>query len=183
MKLMYIPENINVLMIIINWKRNSQEIFDDKALRKESNQVFYKFQELIQKLKDFKIPREFFGLEPLKNLSFNLPDSISLSGFRGHLASVKIKPTIKVNFDTVKNDLNKNKETLSSLNLDPKNQEHQKLLKFYESATKDRINKEVKALGKRTGVKRKRKEQDKKILQQNEYQEMYKNHYSALIDI
>lgn len=72
----------------------------------ESNKLLKSFEESIRRLEDFKIPREFYGYDPINKPNFNQPDKISVQGFKGYYSDLKA-PTVKVQFNTLKTDVYK----------------------------------------------------------------------------
>lgn len=162
-------------------RKGQDVVFDPDQLRKESNNLFNVFQEALKQLEDFKIPREFFGLDPLKNPNFNLPDHIAISGFHGHLADIKVEPTVNVLFSTLKSD-----ERMTDVSSIPKSKrklkDYDHYLKYYLVKTKEKIAKEIKAAGKRSALKRRKKEVSK-LMPDVEYQKAYKNHWAKMYDV
>lgn len=75
-----------------------------ERLRKESNRIFQSIESSLKLLDDFKIPREFFGFDPINKPNFNLPQNVMMRGFNNHFANLKIKPTVRVQFTTLKDD-------------------------------------------------------------------------------
>lgn len=153
-----------------------------EKLNKESNKIFVSFENAIKLLDSYKIKREFFGFEPLNKPNFNLPENITVQGFKNHLADLKIQPTVKVMFRTLKSDIYKdsncyNDETIS----EAKNKESD-LFKFYLEKTKDRLIQRVKNIAKKQN-RRKKKETHKKLLESPEYSDLYKSFWAKVYDV
>lgn len=154
---------------------------DIHKLRLESNKLFKSFEESIRKLEDFKIPREFYGYDPINKPNFNQPDKISVQGFKGYYSDLKA-PTVKVQFNTLKTDVYKEENWYKDEIIVEAQQKEPNLFRFYCQKTKDRILKMV-ANSTKKGVKRKRKEERKKLMNSPTYDEAYKEFWNNTFDI
>lgn len=125
----------------------------------ESNKLLKSFEESIRRLEDFKIPREFYGYDPINKPNFNQPDKISVQGFKGYYSDLKA-PTVKVQFNTLKTDVYKEENWYKDDIITEAQQKEPNLFRFYWQITKDRILKMLSNSTKR-GVRRKRKEERK----------------------
>lgn len=150
------------------------------------------FENSIRILNDYKIPREFFGYDPVNKPNFNLPNKISIQGFKNHFATMKTTPTVKIMFNSLKTDIYKEHNCFSDNKISEAKQKDPGLYEFYLKKTKVRLMSSVKPLVKQT-VKRKTKEAQKEALAvkearmkaraDQEHLEDYRRYWDTRLDI
>lgn len=163
-------------------EKKKKECTNPEKLRKESNRIFVSFENSMKLLEDFKIPREFFGFEPLNKPNFNLPENITVQGFKNHFSHFKEAPTVKVLFDTLKTDVYKDSGCFKEDKVEEAEKNDPTLFSFYMNKTKNKLTQMVKNMTKKTN-KRKKKELRKKLLESPDYEQMYKQYWTKVYDI
>ena len=167
-----------------------------EKLRKESNKIFTTFEGSLKILEDYKIPREFFGFEPFNKPNFNLPNNITFHGFKNNFSNMKINPTVKVQFNTLKSDIYRDSNCFNDQSIGEAQEKERGLFDFYLDMTKSHLIQRVKSASKKVNrrknkteieqfgqVNRKKKEEFKKLQESQEYDQMYKSYWSKIRDI
>lgn len=170
----------------IELQKKPKACSNPEKLSTESDKIIISFEKAIQLLEDFKIPREFYGFEPVNRPNFNLPENITVQGFKNHFADLKIEPTVKVMFSTLKADeddvLNGSNGHYDKFISEAKNSDSN-LFNYYLDKTKNRLIQKVKNINKKVNRRKKKDANKEKFLNSPEYDEMYKSYWSKVYDI